>query len=186
MFSPKRVPISGAPEGLLLPYGPQDTDGKIVRLLSPSGGFEAIGITYLGGDRTLTCPVTSCSRLSQAGFGCNADVCSHEASDRRGDDESWLLAPPHRKFFRRSFCLPGAPGSRVLLGEASSVGGTSRRSSVQTSGGVRARAVRRNPHRAADARMVRFLHSGHSRASPDPQGPEDKEDAPINRSWEQC
>ena len=110
MFSPKRVPISGAPEGLLLPYGPQDTDGKIVRLLSPSGGFEAIGITYLGGDRTLTCPVTSCSRLSQAGFGCNADVCSHEASDRRGDDESWLLAPPHRKFFRRSFCLPGGTG----------------------------------------------------------------------------
>jgi hypothetical protein len=29
--------------------------------------------------------------------------------------------------------------------------------------------------------LVRFLHSGCSQALPDPKGPEDKEDASINR-----
>src|SRR5215813_3679139 len=33
-------------------------------------------------------------RLSQAGFRCNADVRSHEASDRQGEDQS---RPPARK-----------------------------------------------------------------------------------------
>src|SRR5215813_2078407 len=31
-------------------------------------------------------------RLSQAGFRCNADVRSHEASDGQDEDQSWLLA----------------------------------------------------------------------------------------------
>src|SRR5262249_34955141 len=30
--------------------------------------------------------------LPQAGFRCNADVRSHEASDGQGEDQSWLLA----------------------------------------------------------------------------------------------
>jgi hypothetical protein len=49
-----------------------------------SGGFEAIGITYLGGDHTPTCPATSCSAFWLTGckptcwviWTARANVCS--------------------------------------------------------------------------------------------------------------
>src|SRR5262249_8189551 len=52
--------------------------------ISTSGGFEAIGITYSGGDHTPTCPATSCSAFWRIGckptywviWTARAKVCS--------------------------------------------------------------------------------------------------------------
>jgi len=60
-------------------------DGEIARLRDLDvGGFEAIDITYSGGDHTPTCPATSCSAFWRIGckpmcwviWMARANVCS--------------------------------------------------------------------------------------------------------------
>src|SRR5262245_60131871 len=69
-------------------------------------GLEAMGVKDVAMGAPMETSVSSapdltdrsqrtCSqsrRLPQAGFGYNAEVRSHEASDRQGEDQSWLLA----------------------------------------------------------------------------------------------